>query len=63
MAEKRGTFTNHAGHVQRVAPAVEPAFDAWSEGEVLLRLQALESPPDVLVDSPEELPYILRVTS
>jgi NADH-quinone oxidoreductase subunit G len=41
-AEKRGTLTNHAGHVQRVAPAVEPAFGAWSEGEVLLRLgQAL----------------------
>ena len=41
-AEKRGTLTNHAGRVQRIAPAVEPAFDAWSEGEVLLRLgQAL----------------------
>jgi predicted molibdopterin-dependent oxidoreductase YjgC len=41
-AEKRGTLTNHAGRVQRTSPAVEPAFDAWSEGEVLLRLgQAL----------------------
>jgi predicted molibdopterin-dependent oxidoreductase YjgC len=41
-AEKRGTLTNHAGHVQRVSPAVEPAWGAWSEGEVLLRLgQAL----------------------
>jgi predicted molibdopterin-dependent oxidoreductase YjgC len=41
-AEKRGTLTNHAGRVQRVAPAVEPAFDAWSEGEVLTRIgQAL----------------------
>jgi NADH-quinone oxidoreductase subunit G len=41
-AEKRGTLTNHAGRVQRVSPALEPAFDAWSEGEVLMRLgQAL----------------------
>ena len=41
-AEKLGTLTNHAGRVQRVEPAVEPGFDAWSEGEVLLRLgQAL----------------------
>jgi NADH-quinone oxidoreductase subunit G len=41
-AEKRGTLTNYAGRVQRVAPAIEPAFDAWGEGEVLLRLgQAL----------------------
>ncbi|HEY8121419.1 MAG TPA: 2Fe-2S iron-sulfur cluster-binding protein [Myxococcota bacterium] len=41
-AEKLGTLTNHAGRVQRVVPAVEPAFDAWSEGEVLMRLgQAL----------------------
>jgi NADH-quinone oxidoreductase subunit G len=44
-AEKRGTLTNHAGRVQRVEPAVEPAFDAFSEGEVLLRLgQALGLP-------------------
>jgi NADH-quinone oxidoreductase subunit G len=34
-AEKHGTLTNHAGRVQRVEPAVEPAFDARSEGEVL----------------------------
>ena len=41
-AEKRGTLTNHAGRVQRVTPAVEPAFDALCEGEVLTRLgQAL----------------------
>jgi NADH-quinone oxidoreductase subunit G len=41
-AEKRGTLTNHAAHVQRVVPAVEPAFEAWSEGETLMRLgQAL----------------------
>ncbi len=41
-AEKRGTITNHAGRVQRLVPAIEPAFDAFSEGEVLMRLgQAL----------------------
>jgi NADH-quinone oxidoreductase subunit G len=41
-AEKRGTLTNYAGRVQRVSPALEPAFDAWSEGELLMRLgQAL----------------------
>jgi NADH-quinone oxidoreductase subunit G len=37
-AEKHGTLTNHAGRVQRVEPAVEPAFDARSEGEVLAAL-------------------------
>jgi predicted molibdopterin-dependent oxidoreductase YjgC len=37
-AEKHGTITNHAGRVQRVEPAVEPAFDARSEGEVLAAL-------------------------
>ncbi len=39
-AEKDGTLTNHAGRVQRVRPAVEPAFEARSEGEVLWRLGA-----------------------
>jgi predicted molibdopterin-dependent oxidoreductase YjgC len=34
-AEKHGTLTNHAGRVQKVEPAVEPAFDARNEGEVL----------------------------
>ena len=34
-AEKHGTLTNHAGRVQRVQPAVEPAFEARAEGEVL----------------------------
>jgi NADH-quinone oxidoreductase subunit G len=37
-AEKHGTLTNFAGRVQRISPAVEPAFDAWSEGDVLVRL-------------------------
>jgi NADH-quinone oxidoreductase subunit G len=37
-AEKHGTLTNHAGLVQKVEPAVEPAFDARSEGEVLAAL-------------------------
>jgi NADH-quinone oxidoreductase subunit G len=41
-AEKHGTLTNADGRVQRVVPAVEPSFDARSEGEVLWRLgQAL----------------------
>jgi len=37
-AEKYATFTNAAGHVQRVTPAVEPDFDAYPEGELLARL-------------------------
>ena len=40
-AEKRATYTNHAGHVQRTRPAVEPAFEAWADGEALWRLGAL----------------------
>jgi NADH-quinone oxidoreductase subunit G len=44
-AEKHGTLTNHAGRVQKVEPAVEPAFDARSEGEVLAALgRALDLP-------------------
>jgi len=44
-AEKNGTLVNHAGRVQRVVPAVEPAFDARAEGELLWRLaQALGLP-------------------
>lgn len=34
-AEKHGTLTNVAGRVQRVQPAVEPAFEARAEGELL----------------------------
>jgi NADH-quinone oxidoreductase subunit G len=37
-AEKLGTLTNHAGRVQRVEPAVEPAHLAYGEGETLVRL-------------------------
>jgi NADH-quinone oxidoreductase subunit G len=37
-AEKSGTFTNHAGRVQRFEAAVEPAWEALSEGEVFGRL-------------------------
>ncbi len=37
-AERDGTLTNHAGRVQRVRPAVEPPFEAHSEGLVLARL-------------------------
>jgi predicted molibdopterin-dependent oxidoreductase YjgC len=44
-AEKHGTLTNHAGLVQKVVPAVEPAWEALSDGEVLTRLgQALGLP-------------------
>jgi predicted molibdopterin-dependent oxidoreductase YjgC len=39
-AEKLGTLTNHAGRVQRVVPAVEPAHPALAEGEWLARLGA-----------------------
>jgi NADH-quinone oxidoreductase subunit G len=39
-AEKDGHLTNHAGLVQRVVPAVEPAFEAYADGEVLSRLGA-----------------------
>ncbi len=37
-AEKAGTLTNHAGRVQRIEPGVEPAFEAYSDGEVLAQL-------------------------
>jgi NADH-quinone oxidoreductase subunit G len=39
-AEKHGTLVNHAGRVQRVRPAVEPTFEAWSDGEVAARIGA-----------------------
>jgi NADH-quinone oxidoreductase subunit G len=39
-AEKHGTLTNVGGRVQRVQPAVEPAWEARSEGEVLAHLAA-----------------------
>ncbi len=39
-AEKWGTLTNHAGHVQRVQPAIEPIADARSEGEVIAAIGA-----------------------
>jgi NADH-quinone oxidoreductase subunit G len=37
-AEKLGTLTNHQGRVQRVVPAVEPAFEALAEGDWLQRI-------------------------
>jgi NADH-quinone oxidoreductase subunit G len=37
-AEKLGTLTNHAGRVQRVTPAVEPAHAALAEGDALERI-------------------------
>jgi NADH-quinone oxidoreductase subunit G len=37
-AEKSGHFTNHAGLVQPIAPAVEPAGDAVSEADAFARL-------------------------
>jgi NADH-quinone oxidoreductase subunit G len=39
-AEKLGTLTNHAGRVQCVRPALEPAWEAWTEGEVIAKLGA-----------------------
>ena len=41
LAEKMGTVVNVAGIVQRVRPAVEPAWEAWSDGEVIAKLGAL----------------------
>jgi len=54
-AEKHGTLTNHAGRVQKVEPAVEPAFDARSEAEVLAAIgHALSLPGfDGLFDAQE----------
>jgi predicted molibdopterin-dependent oxidoreductase YjgC len=39
-AEKDGSYTNHAGRVQRTFAAVEPAFEAVAEGEALEALGA-----------------------
>ena len=39
-AEKFGTLTNSAGRVQRVRPAVEPAWEARAEGSVIAQLGA-----------------------
>jgi len=39
-AEKSGHFTNHAGLVQAVSPAVEPAGDALAEAEAFDRIAA-----------------------
>ena len=39
-AEKHGTFVNAGRRVQRIRPAVEPAWEAYSEGEVLAKLGA-----------------------
>jgi NADH-quinone oxidoreductase subunit G len=39
-AEKAGTYVNHAGRVQRTWPALEPAFEALADGELLTRLAA-----------------------
>jgi NADH-quinone oxidoreductase subunit G len=38
LAEKVGTVVNVAGLVQRVRPAVEPAWEAHAEGEVIARI-------------------------
>jgi len=39
-AEKAGTLTNHSGRAQRIQPAVEPAWEASADGEILARLGA-----------------------
>jgi NADH-quinone oxidoreductase subunit G len=38
--EASGTFTNHAGRVQRFLPVVEPRFEAYARGEILWRIAA-----------------------
>jgi NADH-quinone oxidoreductase subunit G len=40
-AEKDGTFTNHAGRVQRIRQAMEPQADLLPEGALFVRLGAL----------------------
>ena len=51
-AEKWGTLTNANGRVQRVRPAVMPAFDAYADGFVLqalgraLSLEGFDAPYD-----------------
>jgi NADH-quinone oxidoreductase subunit G len=37
-AEKDGTFTNHAGHVQRIRRGMKPAEDAVDDGAIFARL-------------------------
>jgi NADH-quinone oxidoreductase subunit G len=37
-AEKDGSFTNHAGHVQRIRRAMKAHGDAASDGEIFVRL-------------------------
>jgi NADH-quinone oxidoreductase subunit G len=41
FAEKDGTFTNHAGRVQRIQMAIEPAPDWLSDGEIFSRLLSM----------------------
>ncbi len=40
FAEKAGTFTNHAGRVQRFEPVTEPLWEAWAEGNLLAQIAA-----------------------
>jgi NADH-quinone oxidoreductase subunit G len=40
VAERHGTLVNVGRRVQRVAPAVDPAWEAYSDGEVLSKLGA-----------------------
>jgi NADH-quinone oxidoreductase subunit G len=37
-AEKDGSFTNHAGHVQRIRRAMVPLGDGLADGEIFVRL-------------------------
>ena len=39
-AEKDGSFTNHAGRVQRIRRAMKPSPDAYCDGGLFTRLQA-----------------------
>jgi NADH-quinone oxidoreductase subunit G len=40
-AEKDGSFTNHAGRVQRIRKAIDPVAESLSDGEIFSRLHAL----------------------
>ncbi|HYC21465.1 MAG TPA: 2Fe-2S iron-sulfur cluster-binding protein [Candidatus Bathyarchaeia archaeon] len=39
-AEKDGSFTNHAGRVQRIRKAIAPVAESLSDGEIFTRLHA-----------------------
>ncbi|MBM4269239.1 MAG: 2Fe-2S iron-sulfur cluster binding domain-containing protein [Deltaproteobacteria bacterium] len=53
-AEKDGTFTNHAGRVQRIRKALVPPAGSMADGEIFARLDALlqgQAPASVAFDA------------